>query len=107
MVSVGILPYEQIDLQKLRINIEATYQTDQIPKDIHDALCYHALKQDIENFLSSQHFDLLETLAQNIADICLKDLRVLSVQVKLEKLHVLRQTKSVGIKIIRERYLKG
>jgi dihydroneopterin aldolase len=53
--------------------------------------------------VQSEHVNLIETLAERIADHCLADRRVLSVRVCIAKPDVLDACRSVGIEIERHR----
>ena len=45
----------------------------------------------------------METLGEKVVDLCFKDERVLAIKLKLEKLEVFKDTKSVGIEIFRKK----
>ena len=59
-------------------------------------------KQVIEHVESSQYL-LVETMAERVAEICLRDPHVQKVQVSIEKPGALRFARSVGVRIERER----
>jgi len=50
---------------------------------------------------SDGHINLVETLAERIAALCLADARVSSVRVRVEKLDIYEQADSVGVEIER------
>ena len=103
MASIGILPVERVTLQRLLINVECVYETGTTPTSFEEVFCYHTLITRIEDFFKIQHFDLLEPLAEKISRLCFEDKKVLETKVKLEKLDILPQTRSVGLQIIRSR----
>ena len=53
----------------------------------------------IENLTNLMHHELLEDLAENIFNIIFKNKLVKKINLKLEKLDILKKTKSVGIKV--------
>lgn len=68
-----------------------------------DAIDYRALKKRIIALVEQSSFKLLEALAAAVADICLDDLRVDSVMVRVEKPTALRFARGVGVQITRSR----
>ena len=102
---IGINAEERKDRQDVLINIVllGDYTQAGASDDIADAVNYRtATKQIIERVEASEYF-LLERMAEQIADICLRDQRVRQVQVSVEKPGALRFARSVGVRIERER----
>ena len=63
---------------------------------------YGAVVDGIKDILAGGHLNLVETLADRIADFCLSDRRVRVARVRIEKLKVVAEAKSVGVEIERE-----
>ena len=101
--SIGIHTHEKDAHQRVRINLDlAVDERDrQVCDDINNVLCYEQLANGVRDIIGRGHVNLVETLAENIADMCLKDMRVLSVRVRVEKLDVLEDAQSVGVEIER------
>jgi len=101
---IGIYEREKIVPQTIQIDLDIALpnsracQTD----DINDALDYADVAQHIQMVLSEGHFSLLETLAEHIAQIILKDFSAPWVKVSVAKLNAIRNCKMVGICIERE-----
>ena len=53
----------------------------------------------IEKLTNLKHHELLEDLADNIFNIIFKNKLVKKINLKLEKLDILKKTKSVGIEV--------
>ena len=53
----------------------------------------------IEELTVSKHHELLEDLAENIFNVIFKNKLVKKVNLKLEKLDIIKKTKSVGIEV--------
>lgn len=68
---------------------------------IRDALDYAQVAEHIQPVLSTGHFSLLETLAEHIAQIVLKDFNAPWIKVSVAKLQAIRNCKQVGIRIER------
>ena len=74
-------------------------QSDRL-SDVYDYdIAINAIRDSVEN----GHINLLETLAERIAEACLADPRVLALDVRVEKPAVLPACRSVGIEIHRGR----
>jgi dihydroneopterin aldolase len=57
----------------------------------------------IKAVVADGHINLVETLADRIAGVCLSDHRVLSAKVRIDKLDVFKEAFSVGVEIERQR----
>jgi dihydroneopterin aldolase len=101
---IGIHAHEKKKKQKVLINLllKASDSFKINDDDITNVVSYEYIVNDIEKLINSGHFGLLETLSEKVAKICLKDERVLNAFIKIEKLEVFKNTKSVGIEIYRE-----
>jgi len=101
---IGIYEREKIVPQALQLDLDIALpdsracQTD----DIKDALDYADVAQHIQNVLSEGHFSLLESLAEHIAQIILKDFNAPWVKVSVAKLQAIRNCRMVGVSIERK-----
>ncbi len=80
-------------------NLRAAGQSDAI----EDTVDYKAVKKDILDAAERSQFRLIEALAQNIAEICLRRDRVERVAVTVEKPGALRFARTVSVRIVRDR----
>lgn len=103
---IGIYDNEKSAPQKVRINIDLAVQEDTGPHQdkISNVVCYEKVVNDVKTIINNGHVQLVETLSEQIADMCLIDARVKSCRVRVEKLDAIPDTTSVGIEI--ERYRK-
>ena len=103
--SIGIHDFEKKKKQKISLSmeLEAKDNISEVHADIENFISYEVIIDKIKKLLKNGHIDLLETLAEKIFDLCFDDKRILSVNLKLEKLEVFKETKSVGIQIIRNK----
>ena len=101
--SIGVHRHEKESLQRVRINLDlAVDESGQsINDDINNVICYEQLAESVGDIVGRGHVNLVETLAENIAAMCLEDLRVRSARVRVEKLDVLEGAESVGVEIER------
>ncbi|WP_010297134.1 dihydroneopterin aldolase [Candidatus Odyssella thessalonicensis] len=101
---IGINPAEALAPQRVRINLKCQVQIacpdDQ---DYHGQfVCYDHIIQSISQLTQNRHIHLVETLAEEIAQMCLQDKRINKVWCRVEKLDVYSHTASVGVEIERE-----
>ncbi len=103
--SVGVYEhehrYEQRIIVSLELQIQDTY--DGVSDQLADVYDYDLAIKAIKEALSSGHFDLIETLAERIAQSCLADSRVMKVRVGVDKPDILPSCAGVGIEIERSR----
>ena len=102
---IGINPDERVTQQEISVNVIMWADTSVAAHsdDIADAVNYRTVAKRIIEHIESGEPMLVERLVQEIADLCLEDERVDSVEVTVEKPGALRHARSVGIKILRSR----
>ncbi len=101
---IGVYAQEKLKPQLVRINVSMHVAPDARPRndDILNVLSYDEILAGIKRLAAGEHINLVETLADAIAEICLADRRVLDVRVTVEKLEV-EPNASVGVEIERRR----
>ena len=103
--SVGVYEHEKRYEQRVVVSLDLAVvdeydgRSDRLEHVYDYDLAIKAVKSSVE----SNHFNLIETLAERIADACLMDPRVLGVRVRVEKPDVLPSCRTVGIEILRGR----
>lgn len=102
---LGIHSHEKGSRQRVRVNLDLAVHDDGPPleDDIRQVVCYEDVADGVRRLLAGPHVNLVETLAENIAALCLEDMRVLSVRVRVEKLDVFEDAASAGVEIERTR----
>ena len=100
-ILIGIHNFEKKKKQRVKFNIEILTDPHVSPnsKNLNSILNYEEVVMKIEKLTDSKHHELLEDLAENIFDIIFKNKLVKKINLKLEKLDILKKTKSVGIEI--------
>jgi dihydroneopterin aldolase/D-erythro-7,8-dihydroneopterin triphosphate epimerase len=103
---VGINPDERENRQDVMITVrlEANLRPAARTDSIDDAVNYKSIKKSIVAFVEESSFQLVETLAEEVAQVCLKDSRVERVRVHLRKPGALRFAKTVGVCIERDQH---
>jgi 7,8-dihydroneopterin aldolase/epimerase/oxygenase len=102
-VAIGVYDEEQGVTQKVSFTVEAAVAPGVSPqKDaIADVPSYDDLVGAVRAVVAAGHINLVETMAERIAERCLSDKRIVSVLVRVEKLE--RGPVSVGVEIVRPR----
>jgi dihydroneopterin aldolase len=103
--SIGIHDHERRRTQRVRINVELDV-ADPGPfstEDFGQVLNYETIVSGIHKIVEGGHIELVETLAERIASMCLADPRSVSVTVGVEKLDAYSEAESVGVSVIRQR----
>ena len=100
---IGIFQWEREVRQIISVDIEMDFDNKKAAKSdsIEDALNYKLVGKRITSFIKDSKFQLVETLAENISKIILKEFPVTSVKVTLSKPGALRVSDSVGLSITR------
>ena len=103
--SIGIHAHELLAPQRVRINVDMTVleQAGPLCDDIANVVSYEDVIEGIKTMLADGHINLVETLAEKIAELCLGDGRVETARIRVEKLDVYAEAASVGIEIERGR----
>lgn len=103
--SIGIHPHERLAPQRVRINVEmgVLEQAGPTDDDIANVVSYEDVIDGIRRLAGEGHINLVETLAEKIAALCLEDERVERTRIRVEKLDVYAEAASVGIEIERHR----
>jgi len=108
---VGIWDWERKVRQKVVIDLEiATDIRRAAASDrIEDTLDYKAVAKRLLEFVGDSKFQLVETLAERVAEIVVREFGVPWVKVRLNKQGAIRGSKDVGIIIERgpDDYLPG
>jgi dihydroneopterin aldolase len=101
-MQIGVYGHEKGRTQRARINLDLAV-LDTPPDDHHlsSVVDYCAIVNKIREHAMSKHVNLVETLAEEIAAICLEDNRVRSARVRVEKLDAISNADGAGVEIER------
>jgi FolB domain-containing protein len=102
---IGVRDEERREKQDVVINLSlyADFRKAGKSDRIEDAVDYSAVKKRILSMAEKSQYNLVEALAEAVAEICLEQPAVSCVQVRVEKPSALRFARSVGVEITRER----
>ena len=100
LISVGIHQFEKQKKQKVKFNLVITTDPN-LKSDIKSIVNYESIINDIKKITEKKHFELLESLAENIFDEIFKNKKIKKIKLKIEKLDIIKETKSVGIEVVK------
>jgi 7,8-dihydroneopterin aldolase/epimerase/oxygenase len=105
MTTIGVHDYEKRAPQRIIVSVDMTVheQGPAVSDRIEDVVDYAVTVRRIEDICRAGHVNLVETLAERVAQSCLVEPRVLSVCVRIEKPDAISNAGSVGIEIERRR----
>ena len=102
---LGIHDWERITPREIIIN--ATMFTDTIPAaqsdDISDCVNYSDMAKELRAHAESAARMTIEALANDLAEICLQDLRVVKVILRVDKPGAVPEADSVAVEVERTR----
>jgi len=100
---IGIHAHEKDGRQRVRLNIDLSVAEggSELPDRLDAVVCYEHIVKGARRIAGEGHTNLVETLAERIAQFCLEDPRVRIARVRVEKLDVFEDAASVGIEIER------
>ena len=102
---IGVHSHEKRREQPVRINLDLAVREGATDDKLAQVVDYEVIVERVRRIAGRGHVNLLETLAERIAEACLDDARVRAARVRAEKLDVFPDAASVGVEI--ERFARG
>jgi dihydroneopterin aldolase len=130
--SIGVHPHEHAATQRVRINVDLGVEDDGARAlsrpsvghpgvgrpgvgrpgvgrpgvgrdDLRRVVDYEGVADAVRAIVAAGHVMLVETLAERIAEACLRDARVRTARIRVEKLDAFADAASAGVEVERER----
>jgi len=107
---IGVFDFEYGQTQPVRfdlvvdikpLSLQASHETHN--HETHNIVRYDHIVANIRAILSKGHIDLVETLAEQVAEACLTYERANQVCVTVAKLDAIKDAKAVGVRITRRK----
>jgi 7,8-dihydroneopterin aldolase/epimerase/oxygenase len=97
-VSIGIHAHEKRQRARIRVSADLLVGMS-LPQsdDFAETLDYESIVAGIKSVADAKHINLVESFADRVATLCLKDKRVRAVRVIVEKLDIYAEAESVGV----------
>ena len=105
LLSIGIHKFEKIKKQEVKFNIGIDINPSLIPIEtkLNSIVNYETVIKIITELTKNKHYELLETLAEDIFNELFININILRVKIKIEKTQIIKNTLSVGIEISKKR----
>jgi dihydroneopterin aldolase len=110
--SIGVHAHEHAARQRVRINLDMVIDDQPAANmsraavgrdDLARVVDYEAIVNRVRAIVLAGHVQLVETLAERLAEACLADARVVSAVVRVEKLDVFPDAAAAGVEVERRR----
>lgn len=102
--EIGVWAHEKGRRQLLRLDLDLA--VEEPPKGVDDharVVCYEVVVNQVRDLIASGHFNLVERLADCLAERLLADRRIHAVRIRIEKPGAIRGAEAAGIEIVRLR----
>ena len=98
---IGIHDFEKRKKQRVKFNITITTDSKIEPnkKELSTILDYEKVIKNLILLVGKKHYDLLEELSESIFEMIFNHKLVKKVNLKLEKLDIIKNAESVGIEV--------
>jgi dihydroneopterin aldolase len=110
--AIGVYSTEQGRTQRIRVNVDLGITDDGARgvsrasvgrDDLRRVVDYAVIAERVRGIVAAGHVQLVETLAERLAEACLEDPRVQVARVRVEKLDVLPDGATAGVEVERRR----
>jgi dihydroneopterin aldolase len=100
---IGVWDWERKIRQTVSIDLEMGADIRRAAKtdSIDDTLNYKAVSKRVQQFVADSEFQLVETMAEKIAEVVLSEFELPWIQVRVSKPGAIRGAKDVGVQICR------
>ena len=103
--SIGIHDFEKEKEQQIKFNIEIDInpllKADE--NDLNSIINYESVINKIKLITKKKHYNLLETLAEDVFSNLFLSKNIIKIKLRIEKPEIIKNTSSVGIEIIKRR----
>ena len=91
--------------QEVKFNVDIDIDPDLYPieRKLNSIVNYETVIKIITKITKNKHYELLETLAENIFFELFKNINIKKIKLKIEKTQIIKNTSSVGIEITKKR----
>ena len=105
LLSIGIHNFDQIKKQEVRFNIfiDISPSLAPIKNNLNSIVNYETVIKIVTKLSKKKHYELIETLAEDIFNELFKDVNILKIKLRLEKTQIIKNTSSVGVEISKKR----
>ena len=102
---IGIHNHERVNKQKIIFNITIDVNQNTIPdeNDLSSIVDYEKITNRLELLAKNKNYNFLESLAEDSFKEIFVDKRINSIKIKIEKPDAIKNAKSVGVEVFKNR----
>ena len=103
--SIGIHDFEKEKKQQITFNIEIDINPllKSVENNLKSIVNYENIISKIKSITHKKHYNLLETLAEDIFTSLFLNKNIIKIKLRIEKPEIIKNTSSVGIEITKKR----
>tara|TARA_B110000027_G_C16109301_1_gene296893 strand:- start:1529 stop:1939 length:411 start_codon:yes stop_codon:yes gene_type:complete len=103
--SIGIHDFEKEKKQQIKFNIEIDINPllKAAENDLNSIINYESIINKIKSITQKKHYNLLETLAEDIFYNLFLNKNIIKIKLRIEKPEIIKNTSSVGVEIVKKR----
>ena len=103
--SIGVHDFEKEKKQQIRFNIEIDINPllKAAENDLKSIVNYENVINKVKSITHKKHYNLLETLAEDIFTNLFLAKNIIKIKLRIEKPEIIKNTSSVGIEISKKR----
>lgn len=99
--QIGVYAWEQKIKQQLLLDISIPLDIQKCTDDLAHTIDYDALCQKVTHFAQSRSFQLIETVANNVAQLIQEEFKVTQLTVSVTKPHAIKNAGVIKITVNR------
>lgn len=99
--KIGVYDWEQRINQQLLIDISLNADFSACQEDLNNTVDYAALCEQVTQFVESKPFKLIETVANEVADLIKKNFKIGQVTVGVSKPHAIKNAANIQVMVQR------
>ena len=102
---IGIHDFEKEKEQQIKFNIEIDINPllKVTGNDLNSIINYESIINKIKLITKKKHYNLLETLAEDVFSDLFLNKNIIKIKLRIEKPEIIKNTSTVGIEIIKKR----
>jgi len=103
LCNVGVTEEERKEKQKIIVDVELYFDMKDITDSIENTIDYSEVNKKIKELIEKKGYNLIETLAKEIADSVLKNFNTEKVHIIVKKLNAIPDAEYAGVEMTREK----
>ena len=100
-IHLGVHAWEKQIQQQVMVDLKLFLSLQDCQDELKNSVCYAKVSEDLRQLLATQHYELIETVTQNIAEYCLKNYPLDAIEVIVKKFHMVDDCQHVATRMLR------